>query len=371
MNLDDLLQSRIDEVARAVEPPSPDTASIRRRGQRVRQRRRATVAAGLTVAAVAAAAVATGGLADLGRDNSAADPGPKPSYDDGLPVWSDGQSIYVGSTVIEPSSSIGSFSLTAEYVVYTDTTGVVYRQSSAQPATELAEGAFTGAVGDPQGVSAAWIDEQSTNPELVVMDVSTGDELRRVDLGPVSVTIQESMVSEPPPIVSVDADTVYYIANGHLWTYDYVEDSEPKPSPLDSDAIVDADNDVLAVSGNSGTVEFRQPDGSVVRPTITMEADGWLSSDGRLFLGFGAGGIVVADTATGEANVVDLDGRFGFSGGWAYGNTVMLISPDITAPAAGEPAAKSGEMLACNPERLTCHSVGSAKRFTSLAVPSL
>ncbi len=178
------------------------------------------------------------------------------------------------------------------------------------------------------------------------------------------------------PILSVDADEVAYIADDHVWLADLATGEQPRSTRRTPDELVDIDEGVRAMrSPNASSVQFRGADGSVVRPSVPMEADGQLSSDGRWFFGFAAEGVAVANTATGEVQQLDADvgGQFARTGAWSYGDTVMLLVPDVSAASeGGGPLYKvPGAVMSCQVSTLECETEATSPDFLTLVLPVL
>ncbi|MEJ7773661.1 MAG: hypothetical protein WKF72_02535 [Nocardioidaceae bacterium] len=365
MNIEDLVRSSVNDLARGVAPPPSDLVALQARAGRTRRLRVAAVGAA-AIALVAAVAFGTWALQDSDGPEPA---GPQSSS---FPVWKDvgADTAHVGDDTMNVAREVGAPGLTATGLVYVDGAGTAYSQRFDGEPVEIGEDAGAGVVGDPDGRLAAWIDESGIFPVLVVYDVDAGSERARIDLGSVDVQAKESMVSSLPSILSVDEKEIAYLADDHLWLADPSSGEDPRETSLSANDVVDVDEGVRAVSAPSGkTVQFVAAGGQVVTPSSPMESDGQLSSDGKWFWGFerGTGAVAVADTATGEVRLLDLGGKFGFTGAWAYGDTLMVLAQDLL----GSANEYSGSVLSCQVSTLECDTRATSPNFLTLALPIL
>ena len=388
MNIDEILRTSVEELARGVTPPPPDRNGVRAQARATRRRQWVAAAAG-TAAVVVGGVAITNGLVDQGSAPSVDNPTPvdnltpRPSpvvRTNESAIWSEAKALHFGSRQVPVPDQVFGFGLVEGGVVYTAYTAsdrggskVMFQPSDGSDATEIGDNAQVTA-GDPTSGLVSWVEAQGKDGSLVVFDTSTGNEVARTSVPP-ALRPQYTISPGTSPVISVSPTAVYYHGRDEeIWVYRWRAGGGPESTGQTRDELFDVAGGVTAQAGaDQGDVEFVTPDGLVT--ATGLPPGGYLNPDGSLFAsvtgmtpseeksGIRPGGIVVTDTSTGETTELDLFGPgergFPVGVGWSSNDTLMVI---------GHPS----EVIACTASTGKCEvvaSVGSSRQGLFLTVP--
>lgn len=379
MNVDETLRASVVRIGRSVEPPVPDVMEIRRRARRGQQRR-----ALVGLAAVAAVAAFVGGgfwyVGEQGNYPTPADPSPdrgsaevpereSPAgavwYTDG--VLHDDQESFTISP--RPATNLA---VVKHGVLFGDGSDAVIYQRQDGSTETLGDNAPLGPAGDPTSDLAVWFEARGRAVEIVVYDVGTDQELARTDLGALDVQTPESMVgTDQPPVLWVGdgqsgGPAVYFRAEESVWRYDWTSGADPRRVRGEFARALDVGGDVWALSGpHQRGITFKSSDGTELSTNASVEPDGSLSHDGRLYIGYSRRGTVVIDTATGKARLLHLGShRLVMGMTWARDGTAIMLAPDVTSDGRG------GSIIACDANSLQCQTSKHIDNLLTAALPN-
>lgn len=150
-----------------------DLLTVTRDGARaVRRRRLATVGAGV------AAALVVGGLGAVGLQSRDGDQGfAVRQLGTDQVTWAIGSELHTPGDSVDLGHEIASYVRTGAGFVLTDPDGTVYSYAAGE-VVQVGESGDGRLVGDPQSDWAGWVDSSGGSPQVVVLDVATGQVLR-------------------------------------------------------------------------------------------------------------------------------------------------------------------------------------------------
>ena len=323
MNVDEILSTSVDEVARGVTPPPPDPERVRAQARATR--RRQWVAAALrTAAAVVGGVAIASALPNQGSTPLVDNPTPSPStvvqMKDSA-IWSDGRSLHLGSSEVAAPDEIFGFGLVEGGVVYSTNdrdADVFFQPIDGSSATQIGSNAQLAPAGDPTSGLVSWVEAQGKDGSLVVFDTTTGQELARTSVPPALRPQDNIIFPGISPVISVSSTAVYFYGRDEtVWVYRWAADEAPESTGKTQEELLDVAGDVTAQAGSDeGSVEFLTDEGTAV--AIGLPPGGYLSPDGSRFASVGGGifdtsetgssrpRILVSDTSTGETTELDL-----------------------------------------------------------------
>lgn len=371
MNIDEILRTSVEELARGVTPPPPDPNGVRAHARATRRRQWVAAAAGTAAVVVGGVAIANG-LVDQGSAPSVDNPTPtvnltpRPSpvgQTNESAIWSEARALHFGSTQVPVPSQVFGFGLVEGGVVYTANdrgSKVMFQPSDGSDATEIGDDAQLAPAGDPTSGLVSWVEAQGNDGSLVVFDTSTGKEVARTSVPPALRPQDNIIFPGTSPVISVSSTAVYYHGNNEeIWVYRWPEGGGPESTGRTRDELFDVAGGVTAQAGaDKGDVEFVTPDGLVT--ATGLPPGGYLNRDGSLFASVEGmspseevrPGIVVTDTRTGETTELDLFGPaergLPFGVGWSSNDTLMVKMSDRTS-----------QVIACTASTGECEVVAS------------
>jgi hypothetical protein len=347
MNIDDILRTSVDEVARAVTPPAPDPRSVRARARANRRRQWAAAAVGTAAVMVGGVAI-TSALPNQGSippaDNLAPSPSTVAELKDSA-IWSYGRSLHLGSSELAAPDGIFGFGLVKGGVVYSTNARdakVFFQPVDGSAATQIGDNAQLAPAGDPTSGLVSWFEAQGNDGSLVVFDTATGQEVARTSVPPVLRPQANIIFPGTSPVISVSSAAVYfYRQDEEVWVYRWAAGEVPESTGKSREELFDVAAGVTAQAGSeAGSVEFVTDQGTVL--ATGPPPGGYLSPDGSRFasvggsmFGTGEGSfrprILVSDTSTGETTELDLFGSGDergllFGVGWSGNDTVMVTN---------------------------------------------
>lgn len=355
--LDDLFAAVSADVARRTSAPGAREviAASRRR------------IAGVAVASAIAVLLAAVPFTLLGGDRSHDEPAPaSPTPTEGLDVgdvavWYDDAGLHRGDVVEQTAVRVrtrggpSGLSLVRTGALYLDGRHqeVWFHPWGGEPMV-VGHDSRDGAVGDPQGDTAAWFE----GSELVVYDTGRLREVVRVSTTPADPDGGEHF-RDGPGILQVTADSVMWRTRSEGLLQLDVASGRVSQRPTGTgrskrDTLVidvhDGTQLVSPVGGPNGAGLVLRPAGAKGRPLAGVEPRGRFSPDGRYVLAITADphGAALVDVGTGES--VDLPGQNGSYYAWiawSYGSTTIVHVTD-------EGEAEVSKLLACDAERRHC-----------------
>lgn len=372
MNIDEILRTSVEELARGVTPPPPDPDGVRAQARAARRRQWVAAAAG-TAAVVVGGVAITNGLVDQGSAPAVDNPTPtvnltpRPSpvgRTNESAIWSEARALHFGSRQLPVPSEVFGFGLVEGGVVYTASdrgSKVMFQPSDGSDAIEIGDNAQLAPAGDPTSGLVSWVEAQGKDGSLVVFDTSTAKEVARTRVPPALRPQDNIIFPGTSPVISVSSTAVYYHGNNEeIWVYRWRQGGEPESTGRTRDELFDVAGGVTAQAGaDQGDVEFVTPDGLVAATGLPQ--GGYLNPDGSLFASVEGmspseesvrPGIVVTDTSTGETTELDLflpgERGFPFGVGWSGNDTLMVKN-------SGRPS----EVIACTASTGECEVVAS------------
>jgi hypothetical protein len=384
MNIDEILSTSVDELARGVHPPRSDPGRVRARARSTRRRQWAATAAAAGVVTVAGVAI-TSGLLDRGSTASVANPTPSPPsvvQANESAIWSDSKSLHFGSheATAAPERIFG-FGLVDGGVVYsTDIRDakLFFQPTDGGAATQIGDSAQAAPAGDPTSGLAAWFEADGNEGSLVVYDTKTDREVARARTAvPPALRPQDGIVLVGfSPVISVSSAAVYYHGPGdEIWVYRWRAGDAPESTGMTKHELFDVAGGVTAQAGSKkGSVEFVSAEGNAL--ATGLPSGGYLSPDGELFASVdgnerGLSRILVSDTSTGETTKLDLFGSGGergflFGVGWSSNDTLMVQNiPADESAGARQP----NQMIACTVSTGACDVVAAVDDSFFATVP--
>ncbi len=386
MNIDEILRTSVEELARGVTPPPPDPNGVRAQARATRRRQWVAAAAG-TAAVVVGGVAITNGLVDQGSAPSVDNLTPRPSPVGRISesaIWSEAKALHFGSRQVPVPDQVFGFGLVEGGVVYTASDRgskvmfpaadrglkVMFQPSDGSNATEIGDNAQLAPAGDPTSGLVSWVEAQGKDGSLVVFDTSTGNEVARTSVPP---ALRPDNIISPgnSPVISVSSTAVYYYKerDKDIWVYRWREGGGPESTGRTRDELFDVAGGVTAQAGaDHADVEFVTPDGLVAAAGLAQ--GGYLNPDGSLFASVEGlsgirPGIVVTDTSTGETAKLDPFGpgepAFPSGVGWSSNDTLMVKN-----------GVRPSEVIACTASTGECEvvaSVGSSRQGLFLTVP--
>lgn len=389
MNVDEILSTSVDELARAVTPPPPDPDRVRARARASQRRQWLAAAAGTAAVVVGGVAIASA-LPNQGSTPPVDNPTTGPSTIVEMKesaVWSDEKALHFGSREVAAPDKIFGFGLVDSGVVYS--TGdrganVFFQPLDGSDATQIGDNAQLAPAGDPTSGLVSWVEAQGDDGSLVVFDTTTGEEVARTSVPPALRPQDNIIFPGTSPVISVSPAAVYYYGrDGEVWVYRWREGGEPQATGKTTEELFDVAAGVIAQAGSEeGSVEFVTPDGTAL--ATGLPARGYLNPEGSLFAsvsggiagsaepGSGRSRILVSDTSTGETTELDVfasgDKRaFPFGVGWS-GNDTLMVNNIVSVGSRG-PIVPS-QVIACTVSTNECDVVASAKQGFFVTVPS-
>lgn len=381
MNIDEILSTSVEDLARGVTPPPPNPEGIRARARTARRRQWVATAAG-TAAVVVGGVAITSGLPDQGSTPPVDDPRPTPStavLANGSVIWSEARALHFGSRQVPAPDGIFGFGLLDGAVVYTtsDREAKVFFQSSDRGnAVQIGDNAQLAPVGDPTSGLAAWFEAEGRAGSLVVYDTARGEEVARTSVPPALHPQDNIIFPGFSPVISVSSTAVYYHGpDNKVWLYRWPAGGEPESTGKSNDELFDVAGEVTARAGSEkGSVEFVTSAGTVV--ATDLPSGGHLSPGGTMFAAVdmkerGMPGIKVADTRSGESTKLDLFGSGGepgllFGVGWSDRDTLM-VKNIVSDESSG--IRLPGQMIACTVTTGECDVVATMKQAFFVTVP--
>ncbi len=381
MNIDEILSTSVDDLARRVTPPPPDPNGIRARARSTRRGHWMAAAAG-TAAVIVGGVAITSGLTDQSSVPPVDDPKPSPStviQMNGSAVWSEAKSLHFGSSRVAAPVGVFGFGLVEDGAVYStdDRDAEVWFQlKDGGDAVQIGDDAQLSPAGDPTSGLAAWFEEADKEGSLVVYDTATGEEVTRTSVPP-ALRPQDNIIFPGfGPVISLSSTSVYYFGpDEEIWVYRWREGGEPEFTGKTKDELFDVAGDVTAQAGSAeGSVEFVTPDGTTV--AADLPSGGYLNPDGSLFASVDMDegrlpSIVVLDTSTGESTKLDLfdsDGEPGllFGAGWSTDDTLMVKNMISGKSNGGQ---QTGQLITCAVTTGECEVVATVKQGFFATVP--
>ncbi len=380
MNIDEILRTSVEELARGVTPPPPDRNGVRAQARATRRRQWVAAAAG-TAAVVVGGVAITNGLVDQGSAPSVDNPTPVDvGQTNESAIWSEAKALHFGSRQVPVPDQVFGFGLVEGGVVYTASDRglkVMFQPSDGSDATEIGDNAQLAPVGDPTSGLVSWVEAQGKDGSLVVFDTSTGNEVARTSVPPALRPQDNIIFPGTSPVISVSSTAVYYYKerDKDIWVYRWREGGGPESTGRTRDELFDVAGGVTAQAGaDHADVEFVTPAGLVT--ATGLPPGGYLNPDGSLFASVEGmtprkeksgirPGIVVTDTSTGETAKLDPFGpgepAFPSGVGWSSNDTLMVKN-----------GVRPSEVIACTASTGKCEvvaSVGSSRQGFFLTVP--
>jgi len=386
MNIDEILRTSVDELARRVTPPPPDPDGVRTQARATRRRQWVAAAAGTAAAVVLGGVAITSGLPNQGS-TPADKPTPSPSTSmqmKEMAIWSEATSLHFGSSGVAVPRRIFGFGLVAGGVVYS-TGGPRNAELFFQPidggeATQIGDNAELSPAGDPTSGLAAWFEEVDRQGSLVVFDTNTAQEVARTSVRPALTPQANILFPGSSPVISVTSDAVYYRGrNEEIWVYRWPDGDAPETTGKTMDELFDVASGVTAQAGTEeGSVEFVTADRTTVATDLpSISRGGYLSPDGNSFASLDGGtrsnpGAVVFDTTTGETTELDLSGSGAEPGlplgvGWS-GNDTLMINSIPSDETSGDRMPPS-QVIECTVSTGKCDVVATVKQGYFVTVP--
>ena len=373
MNVDEILSTSVDQLARAVTPPPPDPDRVRARARASQRRQWVAAAVGTAAVTVGGVAIASA-LPNQGSTPPVDNPTPSPSTVVQMKesvIWSDGQLLHFGSTEVAARDAIFGFGLVDGGVVYTvdaRNSPVRFQAREGSRPTEIGNHAQLAPAGDPTSGLVSWIEAQGKDGSLVVFDTTTGEEVARTSVPPALRPQDNIIFPGISTVISVSSAAVYYYGQAEdVWVYRWSAGEAPESTGKTKEELLDVAAGVVAQAGSEeGSVEFVTAEGSVL--ATGLAPGGYLSPDGGLFASVEGGifdasvetgdsrpRILVSDTSTGETTELDLYGSGAKRGillgvGWSSNDTLMVKNY----------RGQAGEVLACAVSTGECDVVASA-----------
>ena len=287
------------------------------------------------------------------RDGAAAIRPPADAADiwDLSTIWTDGAEIHLGAETLL-TQGVQGLSMTRSYLVYTSIEGVAFRQSPGGTPQEIGDHLVEGAIGDPNGDTVAWLeDDGHGGADLVMVDVATRDQVSRVSL---DIDLDEALSWRDPMLRSVDGDLVTYRIGTRSFTY-RADEPEPTEITRDGEVLVDAHATQQAARTNEGDVVF-YGSSAVSRVDAREWHTGQFSPDGSSFalLGYD-GSVVLADPASGRLAATPIVSGGAVDLGWADEDHLMVL----VDTRSDSPAVLRGDVLSCAVPSGPCRTVAT------------
>jgi hypothetical protein len=212
--------------------------------------------------------------------------------------------------------------MTRSYLVYTSVEGEAFRQAPGGTPEEIGSHLVQAAVGDPDGDTVAWLeDDGQGGADLVLFDVATGDLVSRVS---VHIGPDAPLSGSDPMLRSVDGNLVTYLIGPHSFIY-RAHASEVAEITRDGEVLIDAHANEQAAKTEEGDIVFYGSN-SVSRVDARHWDTGQFSPDGSSFALRGYDGeVVVADPATGRTADVPIVSGGAVDIGWADEHHLMVL----------------------------------------------
>lgn len=238
-----------------VSPPPYDTVVARARDVR---RRRGRIA----VAATTGCVLVIAGLTWVStRPDSTPEPEQAKVVKSKNPIdqpWYGGGQLHLENVAVEVPQ-IDDMVEVGGGVIYSGADGVLVRVGPNGEVTPLGRKAF----GSPLVASdergwAAWVAGPSDNPEMVVHDVATGEDVARVTVPPGARA------------VALDQNRVYYVSDGHSFGWDPLTG---RVEDLGAEILLDVESATRAVAVDDSSIDLVQPFFNVdfVRPGVSAD----------------------------------------------------------------------------------------------------
>jgi hypothetical protein len=389
MNIEEIVRTSMDQLARELQPPLPDPASVR---ARVNQSRRVRSIAVVGLAAAAAAAVVVG-LSDLQHSSNGSGPThPVEIGVDANAVWMVDGVLHIGDQAYPQDQQIDTALVPmANGAVYGARGGDVVYQPADGPAQIVKLTPLVGhqppdpptpvgPAADPDSDFVAilrWSGDDGRY-DLFVGNAARGEQ---IDLG-APVGDEWPLPGDENPFGGNPVAPIYWfgVVDGGNYTtlirnertlsrYDMKPNGAGTLAPVGR-APLDATLDVVADVDADGRLTFTTLDGEPLSSVDDVEADGGLSHDGLYFAGFSTssehgGAIAIVDTHTGETRYIEPpSGTTPSFLSWSRGHTLMFRAPELASPS-------SGLVVACDADTLACENVAQVDDITSVVLPRL
>ena len=212
--------------------------------------------------------------------------------------------------------------MTRSYLVYTSIEGVAFRQAPGGIPEEIGDHLVEGAVGDPNGDTVAWLeDDGHGGADLVMADVATRKQVSRLSL---DIDLDEALTWRDPMLRSVDGDLVTYRIGPRSFTY---RAGEPDPAEITRDGEVLVDAHATQQAANRTRRRRLLPVRARSRGSTRVEwHTGQFSPDGSSFALLGYDGeVVMADPASGRLAAAPIVSGGAVDLGWADEDHLMVL----------------------------------------------
>jgi len=384
MNIDDILRTSVDDLARSVTPPPPDRRGVRARARSTQRRQWVAAAAGTAAVVVGGVAIANG-LPDQTSTPPTNDPDPRPTTvvpANGSAIWGEAKSVHFGSRQVPAPDGVFGFGLVEGGAVYsTDSRDakVFYQPADGSDPRQIGDNAQVSPGGDPASGLAAWFEANGKEGSLVVYDTKIGEEVARTSVPP-ALRPQDNIIFPGfGPVISLSPSGVYYHGPGEeIWVYRWKDRAIPESTGQTKDELFDVAGGVTAQAGSAeGTVEFVTSGGTTA--VSDLPPGGYLNSDGSLFASVdmnegGLSGIAIVDTSTGETTSLDVFGSEGrpgllFGVGWSTDDTLM-VKNDAVSEESGDTNSIT-QVIACTATTGGCDVVATVKKQSFLVTVPL
>lgn len=387
MNIEEIVRTSMDQLARDLQPTVPNPAAVRARVNRSR-RTRSIAVVGLAAAAAAALVV---GVSDL-RDRTSGS-GPTTHVEIGVDanaVWMIDGVLHLGDqaypqdqqieTALVPVQSGAVYGAAGGKIVYQPLDGPAQIITTDGDANPPGGPVPVGPGADPDSDLVAILRWSTADGryDLYLYDAARG---RQLGTG-IPIGDGDKLPGDPNPFGDNLLAPIYWVGpnddeygkytvlirNGqHLSTEDATGTGAARGQAL-RPAPLDATLDVVADVDADGRLIFTTLGGESLSSVDNVEPDGGLSHDGAYFAGFSSdpdhlGAIAVVDTHTGEVRYIDPpEGAVPTFLSWSSAHTLMFSAADT----ANQP---SGLVVACDGDSLACVNVAEVDDINQTVLP--
>ena len=360
--LDELFAAVSADVAARTSAPGAREAIAATR------RRTAALAVAFVAAGVAGVLSITvhGGQPSHDRPAPAASTPPTEGLDVGdVPVWLDSAGLHRGDVVEQTAVRVrllgGASGLTVVRTgaLYIDVVGqqVWFHPWGGRPRV-VGHGSRYGAVGDPEGDTAAWFE----GSELVVYDTDRPGEVARVRTTPPADIGLGEHIKNWNAIMQVTSESVVWVTQGDrvlrldIGSRQVTERRTGTQQDADGPRLMDVHDgtELLFAADPDGGELVVRAEGATASRFAGFEPRGRLSPDGRFVLAVTGDphGTGFVEVATGERFTLPVEsGAFYPWIGWSYGHTALV---QVTDQGDEEP-----RLLSCDAERRRCEQLPS------------
>ncbi|HSS68526.1 MAG TPA: hypothetical protein VLK34_08235 [Nocardioidaceae bacterium] len=387
MNIEEIVRTSMDQLARELQPTVPNPAAVR---ARVNRSRRARSIAVVGLAAAAAAAVVFG-VSDL-RDHSSG-AGPTHSVELGESadaVWMMDGVLHIGDqaypqdkeivTALVPTKNGAVYGAPGGQIVYQPADGPAQVISTDGDANPPGGPTPVGPAADPDSDLVAILRWSTADGryDLYIYDPARG---RQLGTGMPLGDDTWDLPGDPNPFGGDLLAPIYWVGPNdgeytvlirnrqQLWGKYAKGDGSASGLPLGK-APLDATLDVLADVDADGTLTFTTLDRKPLSSVDDVEPDGGLSHDGVYFAGLSAdpehsGAVAIVDTNTGDVRYIDPpEGTVPMFPSWSRGHTLMFRAPLLES-------APSGLVVACDADSLACVNVAEVDDINQTVLPRI